>query len=96
MPELFKVQCPSCDGFGDHGIEEESGCRYACYACGMSGVIMVDAAGKAAMAWQRYLEAERDIEIRLHSKALEAQRAAERRPSWPARLYEGELDDIPF
>jgi hypothetical protein len=29
--------CSSCDGFGDHGVEEESGCLYACYACGGTG-----------------------------------------------------------
>lgn len=29
--------CPSCDGFGDHGVEEESGCLYVCYGCGGTG-----------------------------------------------------------
>ena len=29
--------CESCDGFGDHGVEEESGCLYVCYACGGTG-----------------------------------------------------------
>jgi len=29
--------CPSCEGAGDHGIEEETGCPYICYACGGTG-----------------------------------------------------------
>lgn len=31
--------CDSCDGTGDHGIEEESGCLYTCYACCGTGRI---------------------------------------------------------
>lgn len=30
-------RCPSCDGWGDHGVEEESGCLYVCYSCGGTG-----------------------------------------------------------
>lgn len=29
--------CTSCDGEGHHGIEEETGCMYSCYACGETG-----------------------------------------------------------
>lgn len=29
--------CDSCDGFGDHGVEEETGCLYTCFACGGTG-----------------------------------------------------------
>lgn len=29
--------CMSCDGFGDHGVEEETGCLYVCYGCGGTG-----------------------------------------------------------
>ena len=29
--------CESCDGFGDHGIEEETGRLYICYSCGGTG-----------------------------------------------------------
>jgi hypothetical protein len=25
--------CISCYGWGDHGVEEETGCLYTCYAC---------------------------------------------------------------
>lgn len=31
------IDCPSCGGEGNHGIEPESGNPYACYACGMRG-----------------------------------------------------------
>lgn len=30
-------RCPSCDGWGDHGYEEETNCRYICYGCGGTG-----------------------------------------------------------
>ena len=29
--------CESCDGFGDHGVEEETGRLYVCHACGGTG-----------------------------------------------------------
>jgi hypothetical protein len=29
--------CERCDGFGDHGVEEETGCLYTCYACAGTG-----------------------------------------------------------
>lgn len=29
--------CESCGGFGDHGVEEDTGCLYVCYACGGTG-----------------------------------------------------------
>jgi DnaJ-class molecular chaperone len=29
--------CSSCDGHGDHGIEEETGCQFVCYGCGGTG-----------------------------------------------------------
>jgi len=29
--------CESCDGFGDHGVEEETGRLYICYSCGGTG-----------------------------------------------------------
>lgn len=29
--------CPSCHGDGPHGIEEDTGCFYSCYACGETG-----------------------------------------------------------
>lgn len=29
--------CTSCDGTGDHGVEEETGCFYTCYACAGTG-----------------------------------------------------------
>lgn len=35
------VDCPSCGGYGDHGIEEESGCAYVCYRCGGDGFVPV-------------------------------------------------------
>lgn len=28
--------CDSCDGFGDHGVDED-GCLYVCYGCGGTG-----------------------------------------------------------
>jgi hypothetical protein len=30
-------ECETCGGTGDHGVEPESGCLYACYACGCTG-----------------------------------------------------------
>ncbi len=39
---ILSPYCQSCDGFGDHGVEEESGCLYTCYACGGTGRIQVD------------------------------------------------------
>lgn len=29
--------CTTCDGYGDHGFEEETGCLYTCYGCGGTG-----------------------------------------------------------
>lgn len=29
-------RCPRCDGFGDHGLDED-GCLYVCYGCGGTG-----------------------------------------------------------
>jgi hypothetical protein len=29
--------CMRCGGWGDHGVEEETGCLYTCYACGETG-----------------------------------------------------------
>jgi hypothetical protein len=29
--------CIRCYGLGDHGFEEETGCRYICYSCGGTG-----------------------------------------------------------
>lgn len=29
--------CLSCHGDGHHGIEEDTGCLYSCYACGETG-----------------------------------------------------------
>ena len=29
--------CASCQGDGHHGIEEDTGCLYSCYACGETG-----------------------------------------------------------
>lgn len=26
-------ECPSCNGWGDHGFEEETGRMHYCYAC---------------------------------------------------------------
>ena len=33
------VDCPSCYGYGDHGVEEDTGALYACYTCGCSGSV---------------------------------------------------------
>ena len=32
----FQNICPSCDGCGDHGYDED-GCMYVCYGCGGNG-----------------------------------------------------------
>jgi hypothetical protein len=32
------ADCPSCDGQGGHGLDEE-GKLYACYCCGCTGVV---------------------------------------------------------
>ena len=32
------ADCPSCDGFGDHGLDEDNR-PYACYRCGCTGVV---------------------------------------------------------
>ena len=36
----LRVECPSCDGFGDHGCDEE-GKRMSCFGCGEVGYIEV-------------------------------------------------------
>lgn len=59
-----KADCPSCDGYGDHGVEEESGCLYVCYCCGGSGRVdeAVALGWRAAESWNAYLMVERQIE----------------------------------
>ena len=39
LDDYFRHQnrCPSCDGWGDHGVEEETNCLYTCYGCGGTG-----------------------------------------------------------
>lgn len=39
---MKKVDCPMCGGYGFDGIEEDTGCQFACYFCGTTG--KVDAA----------------------------------------------------
>ena len=29
--------CPSCEGCGDHGVEEDTGCLFTCYGCDGTG-----------------------------------------------------------
>jgi hypothetical protein len=31
-----RIECTHCDGFGDHGLDED-GCLYICYGCGGTG-----------------------------------------------------------
>lgn len=73
MTNLIKIRCDSCDGYGDHGVEEESGCLYACYACGMTGFLMVTAEQKARMAW----EAHKAADALILEGVAEAKRRAE-------------------
>jgi hypothetical protein len=37
--EVKYETCESCGGFGDHGIEEETGCLYTCYCCYGTGKV---------------------------------------------------------
>ena len=30
--------CNSCDGYGNHGYEPETGLEFTCYACGGTGI----------------------------------------------------------
>jgi hypothetical protein len=56
MSEVKKVEpsddCDSCGGWGDHGVEEETGCLYVCYACGGTGKmgLALEVARSAAVA----------------------------------------------
>ncbi len=36
------VPCESCGGEGYHGIEEDSGSPYTCYACYGTGLVPVE------------------------------------------------------
>lgn len=35
LDEQYSIldECPSCNGWGDHGFEEETGRMHYCYAC---------------------------------------------------------------
>lgn len=59
-------ECPSCDGFGDHGIDE-AGCWMVCYGCGGSGKVLAEAAIEAGRdrAWSFYVAAEAAIKRRV-------------------------------
>lgn len=65
MSKLFG-ECPSCDGFGDHGIDE-AGCWLVCYACGGSGKVPAEVAIEARRdrAWSDYVAAEAAIKRRV-------------------------------
>lgn len=82
MSKLFG-ECPSCDGFGDHGIDE-AGCWLVCYACGGSGKVPAEVAIEARRdrAWSDYVAVEAAIKRR--SAPVAAPVAAE------------EFEDIPF
>lgn len=60
---MNKVDCPKCGGYGHDGFEEESGCPYACYFCGASGLVDEAVANEyyRDMAWGAYKEAEARI-----------------------------------
>lgn len=66
MAKIEMSDCPSCGGFGDHGVEEESGCLYVCYCCGGSGLVPESMAieSKRAAAWAFYVESEKHIRER--------------------------------
>jgi hypothetical protein len=51
------VDCPRCGGYGFDGIEEDTGCPFACYFCGTTG--RVPAAVAEAERRERQDEAER-------------------------------------
>lgn len=40
--QVKNVECPSCGGYGDHGIEEDTGFLYICYRCGGMGYVPAD------------------------------------------------------
>lgn len=101
-----KVDCPSCGGWGDHGIEEESGCRYACYCCGTSGKTSLDVAfgayaeEVAAKAQRDAAADKREAEILAAGGYYDAEGWVDVRPATTkavaAPVYDDGSDDIPF
>ena len=71
-------ECPSCDGFGDHGIDEE-GCWMVCHACGDSGKVPAEVAIEARRdrAWSYYVA----VEAAIKRRAPVAAPVAQSRPS---------------
>lgn len=65
--KIEMADCPSCGGFGDHGVEEESGCLYVCYACGGSGRVeaSIAAAARRDCSWSLFIRAEGAIHKRI-------------------------------
>jgi hypothetical protein len=102
-----KVDCPNCGGWGDTGIEQESGCRYACYSCGMSGKVSLDA------AYEQYVEetagraeSDRAADLR-EAQVLAAGGYYDQEGGWvdvrpvakrqlAAPVYDDGSDDLPF
>lgn len=39
------AECPSCDGYGDHGTDEE-GRVYSCFSCGCTGWVTAESAAE--------------------------------------------------
>lgn len=111
LAERPSAECPSCGGMGDHGYDE-SGCRYACYFCGMTGLVTPSARARHddAMRWATYVEAERRVIDAAELAALcAAERECERFDEmladedssdtyrhWTPSAADAEYDDIPF
>jgi hypothetical protein len=103
----MKVDCPSCGGWGDQGYDE-AGCRYACYFCGMSGLVdeAVAAEWKRNEAWGAYVSAEKAIRERAelgvppgwgyYFDEYEGLVLVRPRGLKPEVMDEPEWDDIPF
>ena len=79
-------ECPSCDGFVDHGIDEE-GRWMVCYGCGGSGKVPLEIVIEArrARVWSCYCAAEAEII-----------RRAKLGPVVAAPVAVEEFEDIPF
>ena len=44
-------ECAHCDGYGFEGVEEDTGCAFACYACNTTGRVPLGTnAREAALA----------------------------------------------
>jgi late competence protein required for DNA uptake (superfamily II DNA/RNA helicase) len=88
-----KVDCHRCGGYGDNGTDDD-GRLYACYCCGTTGRVSLDA------AYQEYAEgAHERYEAEMAQRkwlAERDERAAAREAANRALMADLYADDVPF